>query len=404
MRPGDAEAAPTYFTGGWKYSANPLPMGADGDDSAYAWYRAILPTAHAGAYTLHCSDVGDWISVFVNGAPAGASAAQQRFDRPVSRDISVTLRNGVNTIAVLAAHYGRNKLVGYLGPIDTIDAKGLAGPVTLALRDTAEKPITNWRWRPSTKGTAEAAQIMANTETDDWRKALIGQDLFGGRVGFAWLRTTLPDVPGPHRVLHFDSVDDNGVIYLNGKRLLRHEGWNLPFDVSLDSAWRKGGPNRLVVLVENTAGVGGVMGPVTLEARANAEDTPVRGWKLRGGIGDPEGRPQDWRPYRGIAATNVPTFYRATFIANPPAAAGPHPILRLSTLVMSRGFVWLNGHNLGRYPEKVPVDGLYLPECWLKPGLNEIVIFDELGFSPIQARIVIEQAASRTAAELHSTP
>jgi hypothetical protein len=58
-------------------------------------------------------------------------------------------------------------------------------------------------------------------------------------------------------MLHFDGVDDNATVYLNGQRLGSHQGWDLPFDVNLAPAWKAGGPNVLAVLVENTAGAGG---------------------------------------------------------------------------------------------------------------------------------------------------
>jgi beta-galactosidase len=63
--------------------------------------------------------------------------------------------------------------------------------------------------------------------------------------------------------------------------------------------------------------------------------------------------------------------------------------------------VWLNGHNLGRYPEKVPVDGEYLPECWLNPGQNTLIVFDEDGNLPTQTHLRIEEAASRTIYTVH---
>ena len=79
-------------------------------------------------------------------------------------------------------------------------------------------------------------------------------------------------------------------------------------------------------------------------------------------------------------------------------AAGSHPILRLVTQSLSAGFVWLNGHNLGRYPQKIPVNGLYLPECWLERGANTLVVFDEEGRRPTQVRVSVEAPASRTVA------
>ena len=94
-------------------------------------------------------------------------------------------------------------------------------------------------------------------------------------------------------------------------------------------------------------------------------------------------------------------FYRARFTTAPPGAPGPHPILRvISRPRCPRGFVWLNGHNLGRYPEKIPVNGLYLPECWLRRGENALMIFDEDGRCPDGVTLTVEAAAGRTVTEI----
>ncbi|HSL85603.1 MAG TPA: beta-galactosidase, partial [Bacteroidales bacterium] len=41
-----------------------------------------------------------------------------------------------------------------------------------------------------------------------------------------------------------------------------------------------------------------------------------------------------------------------------------------------KGIVWVNGRNLGRYWDIGPQKRLYCPGIWLRPGLNEIIIFD----------------------------
>ena len=41
-----------------------------------------------------------------------------------------------------------------------------------------------------------------------------------------------------------------------------------------------------------------------------------------------------------------------------------------------KGFVWVNGHNLGRYWEIGPQTRLFCPASWLKKGVNEITVFD----------------------------
>jgi beta-galactosidase len=65
---------------------------------------------------------------------------------------------------------------------------------------------------------------------------------------------------------------------------------------------------------------------------------------------------------------------------------------------MGHGSVWVNSHNLGRYPERIPAHGLYIPECWLSTN-NTLVIFDEDGRTPQGVTIQSEPEASRYAIE-----
>ncbi len=388
-RPGDAEAQPTFSDAAWKASADPLPMGADGDISAYAWYRTTIHIPKAGTYAFRPTEAGDWLSLFVNGRHVLSS--------PARRPLSLTLPTGNSQLAVLAAHNGRPKLFGFLGPIDHADNKGLAGPVVLAAGDAHGQEITTWRLKRD--DTPDRANPPTDTTGAGWQDATTGPDAFNKQRGFAWYRTTLPALAGARRRLHFENVDDNGTIYLNGKQIGAHEGWGQPFDVSLDTAWHADGPNELAVLVENKDGTGGIQGPVMLQTVAAGDEIPVQGWKMRGGPGDNTAA-AGWKPSSAASADGTPAWYRAAFTAAPPGETGPHPILRLLPTGLSRGFVWLNGHNLGRYPEKVPAPGMYLPECWLNAGRNEIVLFDEDGHSPAQVSLTVEQAASRVGVTL----
>ncbi len=43
-----------------------------------------------------------------------------------------------------------------------------------------------------------------------------------------------------------------------------------------------------------------------------------------------------------------------------------------------KGFVWLNGHNLGRFWNVGPQQRLYCPGSWLHKGKNAIIVFDML--------------------------
>jgi beta-galactosidase len=41
-----------------------------------------------------------------------------------------------------------------------------------------------------------------------------------------------------------------------------------------------------------------------------------------------------------------------------------------------KGYVWVNGHNLGRYWKIGPQQSLFLPGFWLKGGTNQVVVLD----------------------------
>jgi beta-galactosidase len=44
--------------------------------------------------------------------------------------------------------------------------------------------------------------------------------------------------------------------------------------------------------------------------------------------------------------------------------------------LFTKGIVWVNGHNLGRYWNIGPQKQLYCPVSWIRMGMNEIIIFD----------------------------
>jgi beta-galactosidase len=82
-------------------------------------------------------------------------------------------------------------------------------------------------------------------------------------------------------------------------------------------------------------------------------------------------------------------------MTKPPGETGAHPILRAQFAGLGRGTMWINGHNLGQYPEKININGLYVPECWIRNGSNDLMIFDTHGARPSQVRLEVEKEASR---------
>lgn len=241
------EVKPTYDDSSWKQSKNPLQMGADGDNNAFAWYRTTINISTPGTGTLHLNG-RDGLEVFVNG---------NRTDYH-NGSASANLLSGKKTVAVFIWHNGRNKGFDYLGSLSNYDSKGLIGPVTL--------------------------------------------DFAGNEI-------------------------------------------------------------------------------------------PVTGWRMCGGLNDDLANTSKWQE-PGIS-NGMPVFYHATFTTKPTGATGAHPVLRVTFAGLKRGTMWVNGHNLGQYPEKIPVNGLYIPECWLKKGQNDLVVFDAEGATPDQMQLEVEKAASR---------
>lgn len=67
--------------------------------------------------------------------------------------------------------------------------------------------------------------------------------------------------------------------------------------------------------------------------------------------------------------TALLTWYRAEFEI--PANADPKTIWRLLINASGNGYMYLNGHNIGRHWEVGPQREFYLPECWLNFGKNK---------------------------------
>ncbi len=74
--------------------------------------------------------------------------------------------------------------------------------------------------------------------------------------------------------------------------------------------------------------------------------------------------------------TSTPAFYRGTFDLK--SVGDTYLDLKGRT----KGLVWINGHNLGRFWNAGPQFRLFVPASWLVKGKNEIVMYDVDGAGP----------------------
>ena len=370
---GVAVAAAGYDDSRWKRSESPLQMGADGDTTADAWYRVPVTVDSTGDYTL-LVEGADRARAFLDGVSLGPVAIKDGV-------IPLRLTRGRHLLAVFTAHDGRDKLPAYLGPVDSVARKGLYGRALLVRGAPAVSVLTGWKMQ-----RADSAAVLRKMPLPDaagWKPYTIGDDAFDKKPGHGWFQTVLPALPADVRQaeLRFASVDENATVFLNGRRLAYHAGWNAPFNVLVDRIDTFTQPVVLTVFVENYSNEGGIDQPVRFSPWV--EPVEVRGWKMKGGVGK-MGERND---------TVGPCWWRAAFTL--PADSGWQVVWRVIPTGLGHGSVWVNGHNLGRYPEKIPVNGLYIPECWLRKGFNELLIYEEDGRDARQVTVEAEEGASR---------
>jgi len=198
--------------------------------------------------------------------------------------------------------------------------------------------------------------------------------------GFVLYRTTLKEAA--KGILKIKEMRDFATVFLNGKRVSI-----LDRRLKQDSVQIEGTlPNTtLDILVENNGRIN--YGPYLIDNRQGITESvtlngvELSGWKMykfpfnnMDGITKyittkPSKQP-GW--YAMSYPPGLPAFYRGTFNLN---------IVGDTWLDMrgfGKGFVFLNGHNLGKYWKIGPQQTLYIPASWLRNGDNEIVVFDEL--------------------------
>jgi beta-galactosidase len=300
-------------------------------------------------------------------------------------DFGVPRNSGFGVQGTIEEPYGEpscGKVIAYGDKVQhfAVDPNDRAGSaITLPKLGT-------WSYRPSPEAAADFDD-SAWLASDDPQQ--MGAD--GDYSAFAWYRATVDVKTAGHGTLTFRGKADDTVVFVNGKRYDNQTQFIKGKNQIAVLASHRGRPkdyNYLGTLNDHNRK--GLFGPVQLEI--GSEKIGVKGWKMRGGVGPfDDSLDRGWPQLPAVVDSKAPSFYLTTFTDKPV----PGRILRLVTRSLSRGTAWLNGHNLGRYPEKIRAPGMYLPECWLKDGKNELLIFDETGAWNGLPKLEIEKAASR---------
>ena len=192
------------------------------------------------------------------------------------------------------------------------------------------------------------------------------EDLNQG-YGFVLYRTILKNKADG--LLKIKEMRDYATVFINGKMVN-----TLDRRLKQDSLMLQNvAPNSVLdILVENNGRIN--YGPFLNDNRQGiTESVLLNGTEL-----------QNWKMYRfpfenlagwKFTAKNSigkPALYKGTFNLDDTGDT------YLDMHSFGKGFVFLNGHNLGKYWQIGPQQTIYVPSVWLKKGQNEVVVFDEL--------------------------
>ena len=241
------------------------------------------------------------------------------------------------------------------------------------LKKYADIPAT-FDFRPSTKRSYGKVELSQSVSLFDALESLspprksvtpLPMEMYDQDYGFILYRTT---VRGPMMaILKARGLHDRAQVFLDGRFVdtlereteKEYAALELPAQSTLD------------LLVENMGRIN--FGASLLDRKGITEGVTINeqyqfGW-------DVYPLPLNnldkltFSPLQNAEQTH-PTFYRTTFPVDEPADT----FLALPS--WTKGVVWLNGFNLGRYWERGPQKTLYIPAPLLKRGQNELIVFE----------------------------
>jgi Glycosyl hydrolases family 35 len=202
-------------------------------------------------------------------------------------------------------------------------------------------------------------EVAADAPDADWTPTIVqGRNANQLKVRqSAVFRTTVSitadDLKAGRTALTFLRVDDAGTVFLNGEKLGEPADWSQAY--TYDAAkFLHIGNNSLAIFVHNSDGAGG-LGAVTL-----AQPTAV----TVGKVGD-----LFYADVPPTLAANAPLLTTEQLSFHMPAAKSDQWVPWLVRVhATGNGFLYLNGHPLGRYWQAGQQKDFFLPDCWLNPG------------------------------------
>ena len=379
---GDGEAPAVSDWTNLKYGGDTLaPLESEGDVTAgYTVYEGEFSTDTSGLIKANYYD-NDWHSILVDGETVPGLTGSG------DEDISKTrLPAGKHTIEIIYENRGWP---------NGGNMEGNKGLKSISLAPDGEiMNVDSWKHAPAPSpypaGNVDEASPTFNDSK--WESVNVGhgnQPFIMQNEGW-WFKTRIrlsDESIRENATLTFKAVDDNALVYVNGKLAEEHKGYDTPFTIPL-SEYGIPGDNVVAVYVQNQGGGGGIWMPVVLKwGRSLKIDANLKfHHSLPGHLAGWEAKNLDssrWKSaphWEGISSADGITWYRGEFkIPSKPGWVVPWHLHIEST---GSGQIWINGRLLGRFFQEGPQKDFYLPNGWLQNGvMNSIVLVLRAGES-----------------------
>lgn len=386
------------------------------NDCRYSLYRSKfnLTTDELKKYGSVVFDMftGDPMYIQINGKIAERASTDELDNTFLSGGL---LRTGKNEIVAVYENQGHAHGYRPMEELSGMRNGGLGAPVE------SITPVEQWEVKLAA-GEDEKDLLNTLAQKEGWEQMMLDAETVAGLATIqiaglakpkwpaAWIlqgksatavyRTQVDFTPemikNGKTVLEFGCIDDRGVLIVNGKRVASHDEWDKPFVVNI-AQFIKPGSNQIAIAVTNSNGAGGVVKPVRLLRQLKIEK-PLK-WEV---AKDLAGVSNGWTTaalnangWEKIAletdgviprkGNNIQpkgdhdallTWYKVEFEL-PEAENGVWIPWRLLVNASGNGYMWLNGHNIGRHWEVGPQREFYLPECWLNfgKGKKNVLVF-----------------------------
>lgn len=340
-------------------------------DSGFVFYKATMnDVSKTNLLVSHPAD--DAVLAMANGKLApkiGETAGSTKFLLPP----------GFNDVSFLYENLGHaNGGAAMANPCGILGAQLMEQPTT-------NWPLAGWKMR-EVNSTEPGPEVQREFIDDDWTQLPANIDpansLAPGHTAVYRAGVRLTEdafANGTKLYLTFNRIDDLGWIYINGKLVGKTTDWTreYTFDTTDDL---HPGLNVVAVIVHNTDGQGGI-GPASLGPAPDVRAVRLEAFGEPAGIEDewwkPSFRDKQWQTVNVGADSAAPEdamleWYRMTFKL-PRKKSHAWVPWRLHLNASGNGFLYLNGHALGRYWQAGPQHDFFLPECWLNSREENLI-------------------------------